>query len=120
MRELAREHTPLDEWESHPRRRILRAMVRRGWMTAIEILDVLGIECGSDNIRERVLAGIAGVPKSRDHKAQRGSLCRMINRLAAEGALEVRRSNNPNEYAYRISPSVPRSEIYYEVPQCSV
>lgn len=112
MEALAREYVPFDEWQERTRTRVLRTVLRRGWLTAEEIGDIAGFENGNDDLFSRWRLMQMRQFKAFGKSRRRNSLGKAIERLTAAGLLEKReRPGMPPEY--RLSPNAPRSEVYY-------
>lgn len=83
-------YTPIDEWLSKPRNRILRALRRQDWVSANELGDLLGLP-----------------PFGVDCNRARDSIAQALYRMVDDGIAEVRRSTVPREY--RLVANLPAS-----------
>lgn len=111
MQEQARGYVPIDEWERRPSNVVIRALRYRGWLTAEEIGDVLGMENGKDEMAARTRWGTSANAPPRASSKERNTLSKQIARALEAGLVEVRPGYPQPEY--RISPSVPVSVRYY-------
>jgi hypothetical protein len=110
MRTQAIGYVPFDSLLSKLWVRAMRALRYAGWLTAEEIGDVLGIENGNDELVQRTINGLRGMPPV-GQRPQRNALGTALRRLYDSGLLE-RRPTSSACFEYRVKRGAPMVELY--------